>query len=59
MFKQIQNLDGNEWYLISSLWLFLLFFILIAILLIRMKKEYSNYMENLPLEDNQDDDIES
>lgn len=56
MFKQITNLEGNEWYLIASLWLFLAFFITIAVLLIRMKKQHSDYMSHLPLEE---DEIEA
>jgi len=57
MFKQITNLQGNEWYLITSLWIFLLFFILVAILLLRMKKQHSNYMRNLPLKENETEQL--
>lgn len=51
MFKQITNLDGNEWYLIASLWIFLIFFIVVGIMLFRMRKDYVEYMGNIPLED--------
>jgi len=51
MFKQITSLNGNEWYLISSLWMFIIFFITVAILLIKMKKQHMDYMRHLPLED--------
>lgn len=51
MFRQITNLEGNEWYLIASLWIFLVFFIIVGIMLFRMKKDYVNYMGNIPLED--------
>ncbi|HWV70359.1 MAG TPA: hypothetical protein VN040_01505 [Pseudosphingobacterium sp.] len=51
MFKQITNLEGNEWYLITSLWIFLLFFIIVAILIIKMRKQHSSYMSRLPLKD--------
>jgi len=51
MFKQITNLDGNEWYLIASLWIFLIFFIVVGIMLFRMRKDYIEYMGNIPLED--------
>lgn len=51
MFKQITTLDGNEWYLIASLWLFLIFFILVGVMLFRMRKDYVAYMSELPLED--------
>ncbi len=56
MFKQITDLNGNEWYLITSLWIFLLFFVLVTILLFRMKKKHIDYMSNLPLEE---DDIDT
>jgi len=51
MFKQITNLDGNEWYLIASLWIFLIFFIVVGIMLFKMRKDYVEYMGNIPLED--------
>lgn len=51
MFKQITNLDGNEWYLIVSLWIFLVFFIVVGIMLWRMKKEHIDYMKDIPLDD--------
>lgn len=51
MFKQITNLDGNEWYLIVSLWIFLIFFIVVGIMLWRMKKEHVDYMKDIPLDD--------
>lgn len=54
MFKQITNLDGNEGYLIASLWIFFIFFIIIGILLIRMRKQHTTYMSNLPLKDDED-----
>lgn len=51
MFKQITNLNGNEWYLIASLLIFLLFFIIVGVLLIRMNKSHIDYMSEMPLED--------
>jgi F420-0:gamma-glutamyl ligase-like protein len=51
MFKQITTLEGNEWYLIASLWLFLIFFILVGVMLIRMRKDYIDYMGAIPLEE--------
>ncbi|MGI4020019.1 MAG: hypothetical protein ACRYFA_00800 [Janthinobacterium lividum] len=52
MFKQfLDNATGNNPYLISSLAIFLLFFILVAVLLLRMKKDDINYMSDLPLND--------
>lgn len=52
MFKQITDLSGDEWYLIVSLWIFLIFFITMAIALLRMRKDDVNYMKNRPLDDN-------
>ncbi len=51
MFKQITNLNGDEGYLIFTLLMFLVFFIAVTILLIRMKREHVHYMEQLPLTD--------
>ena len=60
MFKQfIQNFADSRIYLISSLWLFLIFFILVAIMLFRMNKGHIEYMSKLPLkEDENIDDTE-
>ncbi len=52
MFKQFtENILGNQIYLISSLGIFLVFFIVVTILLIRLKKHHVDYMSDLPLED--------
>ncbi|QNL48695.1 hypothetical protein H8S90_18180 [Olivibacter sp. SDN3] len=51
MFKQITSLNGNEAYLIASLWIFFIFFIIVGIILIRMKKQHTTYMSNLPFGD--------
>ncbi len=50
MFKQITSLDGNEWYLIVSLWIFMVFFIVVGIMLWRMKKDHVDYMKDIPLD---------
>lgn len=57
MWKQITNLHGDEIYLIISLWIFLIFFIGVAIMLIRMKKDFVKYMEEIPL--NEEEDLEN
>lgn len=60
MFKQITSLDGNEWYLIVSLWIFMAFFIVVGIMLWRMKKDHIDYMKDIPLSDDprvSDDDL--
>ncbi|WP_169719473.1 hypothetical protein [Olivibacter sitiensis] len=54
MFKQITTLNGDEWYLIASLWIFLLFFIMVAILLVKMSKDYVEYMKNRPFSEEED-----
>ncbi|WEK17511.1 MAG: hypothetical protein P0Y49_11965 [Candidatus Pedobacter colombiensis] len=52
MFKQFLNqTSGNQVYLLTSLGIFMLFFILVAILLLNMKKEEVKYMSELPLKD--------
>lgn len=58
MFKQITNLGGNEWYLIASLWIFLAFFIIVGIMLFRMRKDYVDYMGNIPLNDEEEENQE-
>jgi hypothetical protein len=53
MFKQITNLQGDEIYLIVSLWIFIIFFISVGIMLFLMKKDYVQYMKEIPLEDSE------
>lgn len=58
MFKQfIQNFADSQIYLITSLWLFLIFFVLVGVMLIRMNKNHIKYMSELPL--NQDEPNEN
>lgn len=55
MYKEIlQSIEGVEIYPIISLIVFVLFFIVVTIRLIRMDKNYINEMKQLPLnnEDN-------
>ncbi|WP_442796281.1 hypothetical protein [Pelobium manganitolerans] len=52
MFKQfINGLKGDEVYMLISLSIFFIFFIVAAVVLIRMKKKHIDYMSNIPLED--------
>lgn len=52
MFKQfIDKATGVQPYMISSLIMFFLFFLLVALLLIRMKRKHVDYMSELPLND--------
>jgi len=56
MFKQfLDQVDGNQGYLLSSLGIFMLFFLLVGILLLTMKKDEIKYMSELPLKDDQDE----
>jgi len=59
MFKQITDLSGNEWYLIASLWIFLLFFITVGIRLFRMRKDDVDYMKSMPMDDGDRQDVDS
>lgn len=55
MFKQfIQNFADSQIYLIFSLWLFLIFFILVGVMLYRMKRNHIDYMSNIPVEDDKE-----
>lgn len=52
MFKQfLDQADGNQGYLLASLGIFMLFFLLVGILLLTMKKDEVKYMSELPLKD--------
>lgn len=50
MFKQLTNLNGDEVYLIISLWIFLVFFVLVACMLFWMKKDYIAHMKDIPFQ---------
>lgn len=55
MFKQfITNFSDSRIYLISSLWLFLIFFIIVAIMLFRMNKDHIDHMSKLPLSEEEE-----
>lgn len=52
MFKQfLSNATGNDVYLITSLAIFLVFFILVGVMLFFMRKDHIKYMSELPLSD--------
>lgn len=53
MFKQITNLQGDEIYLIVSLWIFIVFFVTVGVMLFFMKKDYITYMKEIPLDDSE------
>ncbi|MEY4383788.1 MAG: hypothetical protein RI995_1330 [Bacteroidota bacterium] len=50
MFKQfISTIPGADVYMIFSLVLFIVFFVLVGIYLLKMDKKYLNSMEAMPL----------
>lgn len=52
MFRQfVDKVTGNDIYLITSLLIFFIFFMVIAVLLIKMNKKHVSYMSELPLND--------
>ena len=56
MFKQFTaDIAGNQVYLISSLGIFLIFFIVVTIMLMRLRKDFTDHMSDLPLHDEQTD----
>lgn len=54
MFNQIKDLAGGELYLITSLLMFMVFFIVVTIYLLKLNKNHIEAMSNLPIEDQQD-----
>lgn len=56
MFKQfLDQVDGNQGYLLSSFGIFLLFFILVGVYILTIKKDEIKYMSELPLKDDDDE----
>ncbi|MDB5005536.1 MAG: hypothetical protein JWQ34_3761 [Mucilaginibacter sp.] len=54
MFKQFtENISGNQVYLLFSLGIFLVFFIVVAVILFRLKKSHVDHMSDMPLHDSQ------
>jgi len=52
MFKQFtENINGNQAYLLLSLGIFFVFFIVVSVMLIRIRKSHVEHMGDLPLED--------
>ena len=55
MFKQFtENISGHQVYLLFSLGIFLVFFIVVTIMLIRLRKAHTEHMSGLPLCDGDD-----
>lgn len=58
MFKQfLDSVTNSNIYLITSLWIFLIFFILVAAMLVRMNKDHVSHMSELPLNDDKPIDL--
>jgi hypothetical protein len=56
MFKQFtESIQGNQVYLLFSLCIFLFFFIIVFILLIRIPKPHVDHMSALPMHDGDND----
>jgi cbb3-type cytochrome oxidase subunit 3 len=58
MFKQFtENISGNQVYLLLSLFIFLIFFIVVTVLLLRLRKQHVDYMSDIPLNDCTEENI--
>jgi formate hydrogenlyase subunit 3/multisubunit Na+/H+ antiporter MnhD subunit len=53
MFNQIKDLAGGEFYLITSLIMFMVFFLVVGLYLLKLSKTHINAMSQLPIEDTQ------
>jgi hypothetical protein len=52
MFKQFtENITANQGYLLFSLGIFFVFFVVVTIMLIRLRKEHVAHMSDMPLHD--------
>ncbi len=51
MFNQIKDLAGGETYLITSLLMFMVFFITVTVYLFKLSKSHISEMSHLPFED--------
>nr|WP_294945278.1 hypothetical protein [uncultured Mucilaginibacter sp.] len=50
MFKQFtENINGHQVYLLSSLGIFLVFFIVVTVILLKLGKSHVDHMSSLPL----------
>lgn len=60
MFDQfVKDISGEQMYLIFSLWIFLVFFVAVSVLLFITKKQFTDYMSDLPLDDGTTDSTQS
>lgn len=60
MFDQfVKDVSGKQMYLIFSLWIFLVFFVVVSILLFITQKKHVDRMSELPLEDGTEESTQS
>ncbi len=52
MFNQIKDLAGGEIYLITSLLMFMVFFLIVGIYLLKLNKKHIEFMRELPIQEN-------
>jgi len=58
MFRQFtEHIQGNQVYLLFSLFIFLVFFIVVTLLLFRLRKQHLDYMSDIPLQDCTEENI--
>lgn len=58
MFNQIKDLAGGEIYLITSLLMFMVFFLIVGIYLLKLNKKHIEVMSELPIQENQPEGYE-
>lgn len=60
MFKQFtEHITGNQVYLLFSMFIFLVFFLVVTLLLLRLRKPHADYMSDIPLNDCTEENIKS
>ncbi|UKT64714.1 hypothetical protein [Pedobacter mucosus] len=52
MFNQIKDLAGGEIYLITSLLMFMVFFVIVGLYLFKLNKRHIEVMSALPIHEN-------
>lgn len=52
MFNQIKDLAGGEIYLITSLLMFMVFFVIVGLYLFKLNKKHIEAMSALPIQEN-------
>jgi len=58
MFRQFtEHIQGNQVYLLFSLFIFLVFFIVVTLLLFKLRKQHVDYMSDIPLQDCTEENI--